>query len=268
MMRTEIIPSSPKLAADICGEGETVLFLHGIGGNRTNWRAQLPVIGAHFHAVALDTRGYGDSEDYDGEVTFADFCADLARVLDHLGATAVHLVGLSMGGRIAFDFYGRNPGRVRTLTLADTSFTAPPTPERVQQALALRQQPLLDGKTPAEIAPEVAKSMTSAHTPPDALARIIESLSALHRDSYLKTLSAVVPYAAFPPLESIRVPTLVICGSEDPIAPPSLMRPMAEKIPGADYVQIDGAAHVSNIEAPEQFNAALLPFLLKHRGQP
>jgi 3-oxoadipate enol-lactonase len=265
MIDTVTIPGTPTLAVDVCGAGELVLFLHGIGGSRTNWREQLPVMGEQFRAAAWDARGYGDSADYEGDLDFADFSGDILRVLEHFGAEAAHLVGLSMGGRIAVDFYGRHPRRVKTLTLADTSFTAPPTPERVREALALRQRPLLEGKTPAEIAPEVARSMTSAHTPPEALRRIIESLSSLRRDSYLKTLSAVVPYNGFPALSSITVPVLVLCGSLDPIAPPALMCDMAGQIRGAEYVVIEGAAHISNIEAPEAFNAALLPFLLRHR---
>jgi 3-oxoadipate enol-lactonase len=265
MIRTDLIPPHPHIAVDVCGAGELVLFLHGIGGNRTNWRDQMTVIGEHFLAAAWDVRGYGLSEDYDGSAHFCDFSADVIRVLDHYGAAQAHLVGLSMGGRIAFDFYGRHPQRVCTLTLADTSFAAPPTAEHVQKVLAMRQRPLLEGKTPAEIAPDVAKSMTSPLTPPAAMARIIESLSALHRDSYLKTLSAVVPYDQFPSPDSIAVPALVICGGEDPIAPPALMRGLAEQIPDAEYVEISGAAHISNIEKPDEFNAALLSFLLKHR---
>ena len=95
---TDIIPGSPRIAVDHEGTGPLSIFLHGIGGNRTNWHDQLAVVGAHFHAVAWDARGYGASDDYDGALDFGDFAVDLARVIDHFGVARAHLVGLSMGG--------------------------------------------------------------------------------------------------------------------------------------------------------------------------
>ena len=67
------------------GAGPLLIFLHGIGGNRTNWRAQLPEFAAHFTAVAWDARGYGASDDYDGPLAFDDFVADLERVINWFG---------------------------------------------------------------------------------------------------------------------------------------------------------------------------------------
>ena len=94
--------------------------MHGIGGNRTNWHDQLPAFGARYRAVAWDARGYGLSDDYDGPLSYDDFCGDILRVLDHFGARKAHLVGLSMGGFIAQDFYAHHPERVASLVLADT----------------------------------------------------------------------------------------------------------------------------------------------------
>src|SRR5580658_7217231 len=95
---TKLIGPAPRLAVDHQGQGELVLFMHGIGGNRTNWHDQLPACAARFHAVAWDARGYGLSDDYPGPLSYDDFCHDILRVLDHFGARKAHLVGLSMGG--------------------------------------------------------------------------------------------------------------------------------------------------------------------------
>ena len=119
-IRSERIPPNPHPAVDLAGSGELVLFLHGIGGNRSNWTEQLTAIGGDFLACAWDARGYGDSDDYAGPLRFADFRNDVLRVLDHFAAPAAHLVGLSMGGFIAQDFFRCHPARVRSLTLADT----------------------------------------------------------------------------------------------------------------------------------------------------
>ena len=129
MHRTEHIGPAPRIAVDHMGEGALVVFLHGIGGNRTNWRDQLPVFADRFHAVAWDARGYGMSDDYDGPLDYNDFCNDLLRVLDHFEAHRAHLVGLSMGGSIIQDFYAQHAGRVASMVLADTrpGFEAPST---------------------------------------------------------------------------------------------------------------------------------------------
>ena len=110
----------PLIAVDVQGRGPLLLFLHGIGGNRGNWRGQLPAFAGAFTAAAWDARGYGASDDYEGPLDFAEFSADLLRVIDHFGAERAHLCGLSMGGRIAMDFHDRHPERVASLTLCDT----------------------------------------------------------------------------------------------------------------------------------------------------
>src|SRR5262249_37644761 len=119
-LTTDYIPGTPRIAVDQCGDGPLVICLHGIGGNRTNWHDQLPEFGRHFHAVSWDARGYGARDDYEGPLDFGDFANDLSRVLQFFGAKRAHLVGLSMGGLIALDFYGRNASNVATLTICDS----------------------------------------------------------------------------------------------------------------------------------------------------
>ena len=154
------IPGTPALAVDIAGHGPLALFMHGIGGNRGNWRAQLPVFAPHFSCVAWDARGYGDSDDYAGALAFDDFVDDVLRVLDHFGAERAHLVGLSMGGRIAMRTALLHPGRVATLTLLDTheGFEAL-SPEQRRAFVNSRRAPLLAGKQPSDIADAVARSL-------------------------------------------------------------------------------------------------------------
>ena len=253
---------APHLALDVCGRGPLAVFLHGIGGNRTNWRDQLPVFAERFTAVAWDARGYGESDDYPGALKFEDFSHDLERVLDHFGVETAHLIGLSMGGRIALDFTGRRPARVRSLTLVDTGAGRKPAdPEELERFLALRKKPILEGRSPAEIADGVAKTLAGDSITEQAYRRLVDSLSMLHPSSYLKTLDTVTRYDGYPAFESIDRPALVVVGEEDRIAPPDWARRMAELIPGAELQVIERAGHISNIEAPAAFNAAVLDFL-------
>jgi 3-oxoadipate enol-lactonase len=264
--QTEYVAGAPRIAVDHCGRGPLVLFMHGIGGNRTNWHDQLAVFGEKFHAVSWDARGYGASDDYAGALDFADFGRDLRRVLDHFRVAKVHLVGLSMGGLIAFDFHATHPERVATLTICDSmpgmiGLSA----EGRREFIRLRQEPLLYGKEPRDIAPVVAKTLVGKSATPGSFERLVASMSALHKESYLKTIEATTNYTRTLELESIRVPTHIMVGDEDTLTPPALSRAMAARIAGARLTIIKGAGHLSNIEQPEAFNEAALAFLLEHR---
>jgi 3-oxoadipate enol-lactonase len=261
---TDLIPGPPRIAVDHVGAGPLVIFLHGIGGNRTNWHDQLAEFGAHFHAVAWDARGYGASDDYDGALDFGDFAVDMARVADHFGAARAHLVGLSMGGVIAMDFATRYPDRVATLTLCDTmpGFDHLTGAQR-REFIRLRQEPLLAGMEPRDIAPIVAKTLLGKAPRPGCFERLVASMSALHKESYLKTITGSVNYARPLELETIAAPVHIVVGEEDTLTPPAMSIAMVHRILGARMTVIENAGHLSNIEQPEAFNRAVLGFLLE-----
>jgi 3-oxoadipate enol-lactonase len=262
-VQTTFIGSAPRIAVDHAGAGPLALLLHGVGGNRSNWRDQLPVFAQHFQAVAWDARGYGDSDDYDGPLDMADFSADLLRVIDHFRAPRAHLIGLSMGGMIAMDFYQRHPDQVASLVLCDTGpgLRRTMSDAGVEEFLRLRKAPLLAGRQPAEFAPVVARSLVSPAARAGALDQLVASLSRLHPQSYLKALECVTRYDGIGDLRGYRVPALVVVGADDTLTPPSVSERMAAEIPGAELCVIDDAGHLSNIEQPEAFNRRVLDFL-------
>src|SRR5689334_10286931 len=118
---TAFIAGVPRLALDSTGRGELLVFVHGIGGNRHQWRQQLVAFAPEFLACAVDVRGYGDSDAYQGTLRFATLVDDLQRVIDFFGRRPAHLVGHSMGGRIARNFALAYPQRVASLVLANSS---------------------------------------------------------------------------------------------------------------------------------------------------
>ncbi|NDJ35632.1 MAG: alpha/beta hydrolase [Chloroflexi bacterium] len=257
------IGPAPHIAVDVEGSGPLVVFIHGIGGNRTNWVDQLPVFAEHFTAVAMDLRGYGDSDDYQGSLHFPDFSEDVLKVIDHFGVAQAHLVGLSMGGRVALDFFGHYPERLASMVLADTTggLRGPTSPAQVREFLQTRQRPLLEGKTPEDIAPDVTNVLVGPSTTPETRARIERSIAALHTQSYLKTLEAAVWYEGYPDYTTITIPTLLIVGEEDTVAKPDVMERIASYIPGARLERIAKASHMSNLDQPEAFNRLVLDFL-------
>lgn len=259
---SELVGSAPRLAIDRAGEGEAVLFLHGIGGNRRNWRSQLPVFAQRFLAVSFDARGYGDSDDYDGPLHFPDFADDAARILDHLGIGRAHIVGLSMGGNVAIDFAHRHRERVLSLVLCDTDHGTRDAPEEARQEfLRLRSEPLLNGQTMAEIAPALARSLTGPQADAAAQEAIMESLLRLRADNYLKSIRGTIDIDLTDAVDSIRAPTLIVVGEHDALTPVSEAQYLHSRIRGSRLAIIPGAGHLSNIEAPGFFNEVVMNFL-------
>lgn len=253
-MQKIVVGPAPRLALSVAGDGPLLLFLHGLGGRRQNWDAQLAVFSKHFKAVAWDARGYGDSDDYEGSLQFSVFSEDVLRVLDFLKMEKASLVGLSMGGRIARNFALDHPERVDRLVLANTTpgFAAL-TPKEVQEFVERRRNadPLAQ-----------AKLLVSPHAREGALDDLVASLGAVHRESYFKTMEASVAQDQAAPIEKIRAPTLVVTSDGDRLYPPAIAQDMARRIPGARLATIEGAGHLSNMEQPDRFNQVVLEFLL------
>ncbi len=237
----------------MAGEGPLLLFLHGIGGNRGNWRQQLEYFSREYTAAAWDARGYGESDDNEGPLHFDHFTGDVLRVAAYFKKTRkMHLVGLSMGGRIARNVALHHPEWLLSLTLADTSpgFDAL-TSEQIRTFLSERK-----GRSP-----ESMRRLLGADPAPGAYEELVRSFHALRQESYFKTVDASVAQDRAAPLEKIRVRTLVMVGTEDTVYPPAMARDIARRIPGAKLVEIEGAGHLSNLDRPDEFNAALESFL-------
>ena len=263
----EHIGPAPRIAVAVAGRGPLVVFLHGIGGNRHQWRPQVPVFARSFRAAAWDVRGYGDSDDYPGPLSFADFTDDLERLLDHFDAPDAHLVGLSMGGRIARNFSVRFPKRVRSLVLANTSpgFDSL-TDAEVEAFVRQRQAPLLAGKSLADVAAALVPRLLGPNASPGMHAELTAMMCALRKEMYLKTVAASVRDDRGAPLESLRVPTLVITSAHDRLYAPEIARGMAARIAQARLELIEDAGHLSNIEQPVVFNRLVMDFLVAHQG--
>ena len=254
MIETAFVPPAPKLAVSYAGEGPLVLFLHGIRGNRHNWDRQVEALAqAGFKAAAWDARGYGDSEDYEGPLNFRDhFVGDVLRVAEHFAAQKFHLVGLSMGGRIARNVGILHSDRLHSLTVvnANPGFNAMSADE-VRRFITERRT-----RTPESI-----RKLLGPHADPRAYDELMRSIDLVREESYRKTLEASVAQDRDAPVENIRVRTLIITGEEDNVYSPELARGMAKRIPGAELAAMKDTGHLANLERPDEFNRILLQFL-------
>ena len=263
MIVSHRIGPAPCISVDECGEGELLILMHGIGGNKRNWATNIEVFGQYFKTVAWDARGYGESDDYPGDLEFSDFADDLSRVMDHYKVEKAHLLGLSMGGRIAFSFYEKYSYRIASLVLCDTHkgfkhFTK----EQQEDFIRLRKEPLLSGKEPEDIAPVVAKTLIGRPENTYAFDMLVDSMCRLHKNSYIKSIEASVRGDHTDILRQIKVPTLVVVGELDRLTSPKLAKDIANQIAEAKLEIISNAGHLSNIENPDEFNRVELSFLL------
>lgn len=236
-----------------------LVFLHGVGGGHHAWEDQVPYFGRlGYPSHAWDQPGYGKSavvEPYDLE----QVSAALARLIESLGGEPVVLIGHSMGGFIAQETYVRYPILVKAMALCFTSPAfAGGSSDFTKQFLAARIGPLDQGRTMAEIAAKLIPTMGSN-------SKLAEQIMAgVPPDTYRKAVTLLTTFDRRKELPGIKVPTLLVAGSEDKVAPPSVMEKMAGKIPGAEYVLMPDCGHLGPMDRPDAFNAILLGFLQRH----
>jgi len=257
------VPGKPAIAIDRDGHGEVLLFLHGIGGNRTNWHEQIAHFASRFNVVSVDVRGWGASDDYDGPLDFDHVVDDMVRVLNYLGESRCHVVGLSMGGLIAQHMLWRQPDMVLSAVLADTS--AGPGEEHdaqwIEEFLRLRKAPLIAGKSPADIAPMVARSLAAPGAPESSFLGLQASIAALHKESYLKALDTVATYTRRLDHASVKVPVHVMVGEHDQLTPLERAQNLAARFSSCQLDIVPGAGHLSNMDNGPAFNSLLQRFL-------
>lgn len=237
--------------------GEAILFVHGVGSTAAIWDYQLEPFSDAYRCFAIELRGNGvpKPEPPPELITREGFAEDVLAVADAAGAERFHYVGCSLGGVIGFELWKRAPQRIRSLTFVG-SFAWYPDPqhyvanviEAVQAAGSMehfayeraRKLGMPQGKrTDETIAQMACKSVES----------YIASTRATWTGEYRDLLSG------------IRVPTLVICGEKDAVAPASFSQEIVAGIPGAQLEIVSGAGHVTNADAPERFNELLRAFL-------
>lgn len=268
-MKNNFINSSPRISYKKIGKGPPIIFLHGIGGNSTNWEEQQLFLSETFTTIAWDARGYGNSEDYDGPLKFSDFSKDLGRLLEHLRINKAHLVGLSMGGRILMNFFADYKDKIATMTLCDCyyNFKNFLSPRERREYIDIRQKPIKEGKSLTELAPKIIKSLVSSNCSEKVKKKVYDSLSKIHPESYLKTIKETVNYDVSSNLSNFDIPVQLIYGENDVLTPPSLGYTLKNKIKNSQLNIIKKSGHLSNMEQPEIFNRILFKFLSIHKNK-
>jgi pimeloyl-ACP methyl ester carboxylesterase len=249
--------------ADVGTGGPPLVLLHAFPLHSGMWAPQLACLSAARRVIAPDLKGFGASdapEDLD-RYTMLRYADELAGLLDGLGIDRVVLGGLSMGGYVAFAFLRQYPDRVAGLVLADTRAAAD-TAEVFERRTDQQDQAARLGTT-ALIEVLLAGLLcdnTKAHRL--ELVEQVRRLMANPAAGFVGALEAMKHRAdATAELASIAVPTLVAVGEDDSLSPPDVARAMHEAIPGSQLAVLPRAGHLSNLEAPDEFNAAVMELL-------
>ena len=261
-LQTRFLPGSPKIAFTQIGTGDLVIFIHGIGGNKENWYQNMEVLSKTFNVVALDLRGYGESEDFLGPMNFSDVADDIQRLVLFLGEKKCHVVGLSMGAQISLYFYEKYPDLTQSLVLCDAPLGFQDfTESEREKFIRLRRKPIEDGTDLKTMAINIADTLIGKKSNKLAYDQLVESMVKLRKETYLRAIDTFVKsdhYNIFPKLD---IPVLVLVGELDNLTPVSMAKEISRKIGGSILKIISNAGHLSNIENPGEFNKVVLGFL-------
>jgi 3-oxoadipate enol-lactonase len=236
-----------------------LVFSHPVGADLTIWNAQLAEFARHFRILRCDTRGHGLSSSPPGPYSIEQLSRDVLALLDRLAIDSCCFCGLSLGGMIGQWLGIHAPNRIKRLVLCNTAAkigTIESWNARINAVIGLG----LDSVIPAILDRWYTQPFHQAN--PGEIERTRAMLAAVDPAGYAACCAAIRDMDQREAIGAIRVATLVIAGTHDQSTPAADGRFLAESIPGAEYLELN-AAHISNVEAAGDFNAAVLHFLIR-----
>ena len=246
------------------GEGEPLLFIHGLGSSARDWELQVAFFSPDYRVVTYDVRGHGRSYKPPGPYSvqlFADDAAELIRSLDNAPA---HIVGISMGGMIAFQLAVDAPELVKSLVIVNSApeLILHTFKERLQFFQRLMIVRLLGMRKMGEV---LSARLLPKTEHQDLRREFVERWVQNDKQAYLDSLRALVGWSVSEHLSEINVPTLVVAADED-YSPVSVKETYVARMPRAELVVIPDSRHATPVEQPEALNRAVAAFLARCEG--
>lgn len=246
-------------AGSAADDAVPIVFLHGVGSDKSVWRPQLEHFGSTRRAVAFDYPGYGESEFVEG-ATREDYAAAILAAMDQLEIDRAHICGLSLGGVIAIAMHAQAPARCASLIIAD-SFAVHPDGQAIHDRSVAASQAM----SMRELAEARTDLLLGTETSDELRAEVIATMGSIDPRAYRVGAAAVWLADQRDRAAAIRVPTLILVGEEDRITPPQLSAELKQMIAGSILVRIAKAGHLANAEQPQAFNSAIESFLSEQR---
>lgn len=244
------------------GAGEPLILLMGFGDGCQAWSNQTPVFAEHYRTIILDHRGVGKSEAPESGYSIPQFSDDVVALMDHLGIERSHLVGYSMGGRVAQDLAARYPNRVNAIVLAASA--AKPNALNIY---SLKATEYLYRNFGPEAASAIGPLISFTHEYfADHLPELVDKLGkpqpeAMTVHAFAGHVRAIEEHDTTPILHKIEAPTLVVMGDQEWLNPKADADIMLNGIRGSRLEVLEGGGHGFLWEIPDRFNRAVLDFL-------
>jgi len=246
--RLNVIPGLPGTVP--------MVLSNSLGTDRSLWDSQVEPFSRVHSVWRYDTRGHVNSGAPEGEYSIERLGRDLLTVIDATGASRVDLCGVSIGGITALWVALQAPDRVRRLVLANTAAKIGDESiwsARIATARTQGLGALADATMTRWFTPEFRAAK------PDVIERFHSTISRTNARGYAGCCAALRDADLRPLASRVACPTLVVVGRHDPATPPEQGRWLADQISGAQLAEFD-TAHLSNVERPDEFNAAVLGF--------
>jgi 3-oxoadipate enol-lactonase len=234
-----------------------LVFSNSLGTTHRMWDPQLEPFTRHFRVLRYDGRGHGQSSATPGPYSIEQLAGDVLRLLDTLKLERIYFCGLSMGGMIGMHLGAAHASRVHKIVLCNTAAKIG-TPDVWNARITAVQAGGMKAVAGAVIDRWLTAAFRATH--PGETAQVLSMLEGCDPAGYAASCCAVRDADFRQKLGGIHVPTQIIAGTHDPATPPADGRALSELIPGAKYTELP-AAHLSNIEAREEFNREVLAFL-------
>lgn len=245
-------------------ETETIVCLHGIGGDDASFEPQQRLAN-QYRVVSWNMPGYRESKVI-SPLSFEALADALHKLISTLDADGVHLMGQSIGGMIAQEMYCRYPDDIKSLILVATTSAFGGRDESFKNAfLEARLKPLDAGMSMQQVASAAMPEIVGKNTELHIIEAAVNSMASLSSDVYRDVLSCLVTFNRRSEWSQISCPVCLVSGSEDTNAPAATMQKMAGGLPHAVCHEIEGAGHLVNLEKGSEFNDIVHAFLSLER---
>lgn len=256
--------ASVKIYYEVHGTGPDLLFLSGLGGGTWSWYGQVPFFRNMYRTIVFDNRGAGRSSMPQGPYRMEDFAEDTLALLDHLGVDRCHLVGLSMGGMIAQETALKAPERFIAMVLGCTHCGGErkiaPSGDviaRFTNNEGLSLEEIVSKNLPFFFSRDAFMHKTEAV---EEYKRIQTSVALQPDYAFSAQLAAIQSFDAGDRLKTLQIPTMVVTGTEDVLVPAVNARVLADLLPNAVLVELDGAGHALHAECRDTLNRLIHEF--------
>ena len=250
-----------ELHYEISGKGQPLLFIHGLGSSSRDWEQQVSYFSKDYRVITFDVRGHGLSDKPPGPYSIQLFSNDTSDLITSLDLSPVHIVGISMGGMIAFQLAVNSPESLKSMTIVNSApeMAAHSLKDRLQIFQRLMVFRLFSMRKIGQV---IAGKLFPNADQQELRSMMIERWAQNDKRAYMDSFKALLGWTVMEHIKNIQLPTLVIAADQD-YTPVSLKESYVSKMPNAQLKVIKNSRHATPIDQPEEFNTALASFLSK-----